>query len=94
MSLNGSSKNIERIKLHLIFGNYEILSHKDTQNMHHEIAYLLKSIMIEFTEPVCPFTVFEKDLLPRIDDIVLKDNQRKMDFIVDLVVKRIAPTSG
>jgi len=77
-----------------MFGNYAILNHADTQEMHHEIANLLKSIMIEFTEPVCPFIVFEKDLLPRIDDIVLKDNQRKMDFIVDLVVKRIAPTSN
>jgi hypothetical protein len=94
MRLNGSSKNVERIKLHLMSGNYAILAHKDTQDMHHEIANLLKSIMIEFTMPVCPFTVFEKDLLPRINDIVLKDNQRKMDFIVDLVVKRIAPTSG
>lgn len=59
LRLNGSSKNVERIKLHLMFGNYAILKHEDTQDMHHEIANLLKSIMIEFTKPVCHFAVFE-----------------------------------
>jgi len=62
--------------------------------MHHEIANLLKSIMIEFTKPVCPFSVFENDLLPNIDNIVLQDDKTKMDFIVNLVVSKIAPTSG
>jgi hypothetical protein len=94
MRLNGSSKNVERIKLHLMFGNYAILDHANTQEMHHEIANLLKSIMIEFTKPVCPYTVFENDLLPNIDEIVLQDDGKKMDFIVDLVVRKIAPTSG
>jgi len=54
-----------------MFGNYAILDHANTQEMHHEIANLLKSIMIEFTKPVCPYTVFENDLLPNKEDIVL-----------------------
>jgi len=72
-----------------MFGNYAILKHEDTQDMHHEIANLLKSIMIEFTKPVCPYDVYEKYLFPNIDNIVKKDHEEKMKFLIDLAVNQI-----
>jgi len=87
LRLNGSSKDVDRIKLHLLFGNYAILKHEDTQDKHHEIANLLKTTMTEFTQPVCPFKVFYYDLLPEVD--TERTNEQTEKFLIDLIVNKI-----
>jgi len=61
----GNSSERDRIRLHLTFGNYQILENENTKlDYAHELACLLKTTIIELTEPVCPYEVFEEHLIP------------------------------
>jgi hypothetical protein len=60
-------------------------------NKTKEVAMLLKMILTEFTEPVCPIPVFENFLYPKINELMSSDasQEKKMDFVIELLVKKI-----
>jgi hypothetical protein len=62
--MEGSTAERERIRLHLTFGNYQILENVNTKlDYAHEIACLLKTTIADLTEPVCPYDVYEEYLI-------------------------------
>jgi hypothetical protein len=53
-----------------------------------EVAMLLRTILAEFTEPVCPTPIFENFLYPKINELMRSDasEEDKMDFVIELLV--------
>jgi hypothetical protein len=49
---------------------------------------LLRTILAEFTEPVCPIPVFDDFLYPKINELMNEDTseEKKMDFVIELLV--------
>jgi hypothetical protein len=86
---NGNKDFFEKIKHHLTLGDYGILEVSDIKDNHIlEVAMLLKTILAEFTEPVCPIPVFEEFLFPKINELMSSDtsDEKKMDFVIELLV--------
>ena len=52
----------------------------ECEDKPHEVANLLKEIILELTEPVIPYDVYEKFR----DDLVL-DETKKVDQIIELL---------
>lgn len=86
--MNGNSEIIEEIRHHLTLGNYAILKEKKDSGI--EVAMLLKIILSDFTQPVCPIRVFEEFIFPNINELMnIGTNEDKMKFVTELLVSKI-----
>lgn len=84
----GSWTEREKIKLHLTFGDYSILEKALTKEKYpYEVACLLKNTISDFTEPVCPYDVYEYHLFTKIS--IPRSKDEMMEFVVDLLNNRI-----
>jgi len=51
---------------------------------------LLKTILSDFTQPVCPKRVFEEFIFPKINWLMNKGSEEdKMKFVIELLVSKI-----
>ena len=90
--LNGSAATLEKIRIHLTFGNYAILEELDKgKPIHHEVATLLKEILNELTFPVIPYLVYDEKVFPSADFMVdeATTKEDKIKFFIDLLVNYV-----